>query len=120
MAGRARKKTAGESAAPGKVKQPHGGELLTGGVPGNKGGTGRPPDKFKAMCRELASSADVEREVKKILKKGSKDPMFVPALRWATEHGYGKASQAVTLEVGETLEELIVGSMGIRKQAPAE
>lgn len=100
------------------VKKP--GTFKKGGDPrqgrGPKKGApnaGRPPDAFKEMCRGLASSADVEREVRKIIKRGSKDPMFVQALRWASEHGYGKPAQAVTHEVGESLEAMIVRSMGL-------
>lgn len=53
------KKAAGKSAgetttptAPSLVPQPHGGALLTGGVPGNAGGTGRPPSAIRASLRE--------------------------------------------------------------------
>jgi hypothetical protein len=36
------------------VPRPDGkGALLTGGVPGNKGGTGRPPNEVRALAREL-------------------------------------------------------------------
>lgn len=47
-------KTAGKTAAPVKRTQPHGGALLTGGMPGNRGGTGRPPSELK---RRLVGSA---------------------------------------------------------------
>ena len=77
----------------GKLRTPkHGkGKLRVGG----NGSGGRPPDKFKAMCRALASSKDVETQVRAILKAGSTDPLFIGALRWASEHGYGKPEQAV-------------------------
>lgn len=47
-------KTSKKSAAktPDLVPQEHGGALLSGGVPGNKGGTGRPPDEFKQWLAE--------------------------------------------------------------------
>lgn len=45
-------KTAGKSAGPDLVPQPHGGALLSGGVPGNKGGTGRPPSAIRRELRE--------------------------------------------------------------------
>lgn len=35
------------------VRQPHGGALLQGGRLGNKGGSGRPPDEFRRLAREL-------------------------------------------------------------------
>ena len=44
------KKTAGKTAV---VPQKHGGALLTGGVPGNKGGTGRPPNELRGSMREI-------------------------------------------------------------------
>lgn len=48
---KAGRKTAGKTTAPSKRPQPHGGALLTGGVPGNKGGTGRPPSELRAQLR---------------------------------------------------------------------
>ena len=38
-------------AGPSLVPQPHGGALLTGGKPGNKGGTGRAPSVVRERCR---------------------------------------------------------------------
>lgn len=35
------------------IPQPHGGALLPGGKPGNKGGTGRPPNELRQRMREL-------------------------------------------------------------------
>lgn len=47
-------KSAGKSAAsvPAKIPQPHGGALLSGGMPGNAGG-GRPPDEIRARLRAI-------------------------------------------------------------------
>lgn len=45
------RKAAAKSAAPRKVPQPHGGALLSGGMPGNRGGTGRPPSELRARLR---------------------------------------------------------------------
>ncbi len=42
------KKTAANTAA--KIKQAHGGELLSGGAVGNKGGSGRPSNAIRARC----------------------------------------------------------------------
>ena len=33
------------------VEQEHGGALKTGGTPGHKGGTGRPPSAIRELCR---------------------------------------------------------------------
>lgn len=63
------KKRAAKSAE--LIPQPHGGALLTGGVPGNKGGTGRPPDWLKALKREAASDAVVQ--VKEMLSRRELD-----------------------------------------------
>lgn len=70
--------------------QPHGGALRNGGT--NKGGTGRPPDAFKAMCRALACSAE---EAATTVLGNPDHPAFVGALKWASEHGYGKPSQTI-------------------------
>jgi hypothetical protein len=49
---------------PEKVPQPHGGALLRGGMPGNKGG-GRPPSPFKNFIRELRDNPDVQDALKR-------------------------------------------------------
>jgi len=56
------------------------------------GGGGRPPDAFKAMCRELACSAE---DGVKIALADNKHPAFLGALKWATEHGYGKPKETL-------------------------
>jgi len=68
---------------------------MSGGVPGNKGG-GRPPDQFKAMCAALASSKEVEQNVRKILAD-PEHPLYLGALKWATENGYGKPQETLTV-----------------------
>lgn len=54
QSGGSSKKSAKKSATgPKLVPQPNGrGALLSGGQPGNKGGTGRPPNEIRAMLRE--------------------------------------------------------------------
>ena len=37
----------------GMVAQEHGGALKSGGTPGNKGGTGRPPNELRGTLREI-------------------------------------------------------------------
>ena len=37
----------------GMVVQEHGGALKSGGTPGNKGGTGRPPNELRGTLREI-------------------------------------------------------------------
>ena len=103
------RKTAAKSADPKLVVQEHGGALLTGGVPGNRGGTGRPPDAFTAMCRELASSQTVELNVRAILENPA-HPAYLGALKWASEHGYGKPKQEHELTASDSLAALIAGT----------
>lgn len=45
------------TAPPAKIPQPHGGALYAGGVPGHRGGPGRPP----SMLRELLRGSFAER-----------------------------------------------------------
>ncbi len=70
----------------------NGGALLSAGQPGNKGGTGRPPDAFRELCRELACSGSVAAAA--ILQLPD-HPAYIGALKWATEHGYGKPKETV-------------------------
>lgn len=51
------------------------------------------------MCRELASSKDVEKAVITALKN-SAHPAFLGALKWATEHGYGAAAKSLDVTSG--------------------
>lgn len=67
---------------------------------------GRPPDKFKELCRELATGEKTVAQIRLILKN-KKDPQFMAALRWASEHGYGKPAQPVDLGVTDSLAALI-------------
>lgn len=53
---------------------------------------GRPPDLFRELCRELACSAE---DAARIALADSKHPAFIGALKWATEHGYGRPAQTI-------------------------
>lgn len=58
-------KKSAKKAPPEKRTPKHGkGKLLTGGMPGNKGGSGRPPLAFKAYAQELASDPAVRAALK--------------------------------------------------------
>jgi hypothetical protein len=76
------------------------GASLVPGNPGNSGGkpgrSGRTPDAFKEMCRELASREETLAAVDQILRDAN-HPMFMSALKWATEHGYGKAKESLEM-----------------------
>jgi hypothetical protein len=76
-------------------KPEHGNGALRVGNPGNKGG-GRPPDEFKRLCASLASGDATVEQVKTILENAT-HPAFVSALKWATEHGYGKAKDSLEI-----------------------
>lgn len=87
------KKSGGKSA--GLMKPgPRGGMLRVGSLPGNTPGTGRPPDEFKAAMRALASYAEQAGYVRDVL--ADKDhPQWLGALKYVTEHGYGKPTQTL-------------------------
>lgn len=67
------------------VKQPHGGALIQGGT----GAGGRPPDAFKALCRELVTREKTIDAVTAILDNPDHQH-YMRALEWAAAHGYGK------------------------------
>lgn len=60
----------GAESGPVLREQPHGGALLSGGVPGNKGGNGRPPNEIRALARDLGyrSMKIIEKEVERLEK----------------------------------------------------
>lgn len=73
------------------------GGLLRSGNPGNKGG-GKTPEAFKLACQQLASSADRFALAKRVLDDPDTYPsLWLGALKWATEHGYGKPTEHVEL-----------------------
>lgn len=76
----------------------NGGTLLPGGQEGNKGGTGRPPNEFKAAMQALASRDDVLESLKRITDDPD-HPHYMAALKHVTEHGYGKAPQTVNANI---------------------
>lgn len=89
-------------------KPKHGrGLLRIGGT--NKGGPGRPPDEFKELCRQLASGEITIANVQKILNN-PRHAQFLPALRWATENGYGKPKESLELSADGSLSALIAGA----------
>lgn len=69
---------------------------------GKPGRSGRTPDEFKRMCQELASSESVRTNVLAILASPADYPgLYVGALKWATEHGYGKPTETMKLDAPE-------------------
>lgn len=59
-----------------------------------KGHGGRPPDAWKALCRELASSEDVIEKAKLVLAVPN-HPAWLGAWKFLTEQGYGKPTQPI-------------------------
>lgn len=67
--------------------QPHGGALRNGGT--NKGGPGRTPEVWKALCRELSTSKEVLEQARKVIKD-KEHPAWLGAWRFLVEQGFGK------------------------------
>jgi len=105
-------KTAKKTAKPSPV---NGVELRVGAHPGNTGGkpgrSGRPPDAFKAICRELVTRNDTLAAVRKILRDPN-HPAFIGALKWATEHGYGRPLQRLETDGKVNLTVRLVRELG--------
>lgn len=76
-------------------------------VGGTNPGAGRPPDAFRELCQGLASKDDTIKVVERVLKD-DEHPAWLGALKWATEHGYGKPTQQVEVsgEVGSYVAEV--------------
>ena len=80
------------------INQKHGGALLTGGVPGNRGG--RPTNPWRAECAELADLGLKAARAKQILENPD-HPAWLGALKFVSEQAYGKAVQTVAGEAEE-------------------
>ena len=90
------------------VPQPHGGALYAGGVPGHRGGGGRPPSELKARIRER-SATFVHDEgvaiVQDIARYGKRDSDRLKAVQLAASLGEltqvpGGGTGAVNIQVG--------------------
>lgn len=79
---------------PALVPQSKGGALLTGGVPGHKGGGGRPPDEFKRILAHLSSREETVTALGKILKNPD-HPHFMKAQAYVSDRGYPDLMPAV-------------------------
>lgn len=92
------KKLAAKLAAPVTatlVPQPHGGALLTGGVPGHVGAGGRPPNWLRDWCDELLASEKAKQQVKEILEDKT-HAAFHQMWKAVTERAKGKPEQSIT------------------------
>ena len=84
-----------------------------GNTCGKPGRSGRPPDAFKATRRELVTRNETLAAVRKILRDPD-HPAFVGALKWATEHGYGRPLQRVEADGKVNLTIRLVRELGER------
>jgi hypothetical protein len=84
-----------ESAALKLVPQPNGkGALLSGGVPGNKGGSGRPRKAFKKFCRELAASEKYQKALEDAATDDKHD-QFIGAAKLVATFATSKPAKKV-------------------------
>lgn len=99
------RRTSEKKSAPQLIPRPDGkGALLSGGVPGNKGGTGRPPNEVRALARDLGyrSLGAIEKVLEKIeaqLEEGK--PVNTDLLLRIAEHAnkYGLGTRDTTEHV---------------------
>jgi hypothetical protein len=70
----------------------NGGRLLAGGKPGNKGGTGRPPNWLREFCDSLLASPKCKAAVRAILSDAN-HPAFATMWKAAGDRAHGKAEQ---------------------------
>jgi hypothetical protein len=74
----------------------NGGTLRRGGVSGNRGGPGRPTDKYVQLCAKLVSAKECQEAVVAILH--DKDhPGFVPLYKLLTERAFGRVKETIDL-----------------------
>lgn len=78
----------------GRVPQPHGGALNAGGVPGNRGGTGRPPDAFRIRMQTILERSETASAVERCLaNEGNRN--FANVLKFATERAFGATPERI-------------------------
>jgi hypothetical protein len=68
-------------------KGKHGGTLRIGN-PGNKGGTGRPPNAFRHFCQEVLADPNTRKAIRKIARS-SDNPASVNLFGKLALFGYG-------------------------------
>ena len=99
-------KPTGESRTPVLIPQPGGrGALLSGGMPGNKGGPGRPRNELKEALAEIRR----DPEAQKALAEAAKDPEskgFPVAWRLAERYDPDRPSERLDV-TGNLWEDLV-------------
>lgn len=101
---------------PAKVEQPHGGALYAGGVPGHKGGGGRPPSVVRQAALEGA-----EKAIPKLVAHlNNKDIAVVQgAADKLLKYGLG-TQRAVGVSIEDVRERLAKTVATINRLAPRE
>lgn len=111
--------TAAETAV-GLVPQAHGGALRRGGVPGQRGGSGRPSSGWKRALRGALRSAKGLEVLKRIVSgdileqlgtKRAGEPIYgttknsdrIRAIEFLAEHGHGLPTQHVETDTQLTI-----------------
>ena len=126
MSDRANGKTAVKTAVaqvrrgttPDRIPQPHGGALLSGGLPGNRGGIGRPPS---ALRERLRGSFDERVGVlEQIADDQAADPQDrIRALEVMGKYGLGPVRELTVDEVRDRLRETVATIQRSLPQAKA-
>jgi hypothetical protein len=82
--------------------------LLTGN-PGNKGGTGRPPNWLREWCDERLADPTAKDAVELILSN-PKNPAFVPMWKAVADRAHGKPLQTLDANLTVRLEDIVAES----------
>jgi hypothetical protein len=98
MASKSSKELTKELAKLGQFVPRHGrGKLNTGGTPGHKGGSGRPPDKLKAFWASVLNGAASQKEVRRVLENAD-HPAFASLYAKVALHLVGVPTKAESRE----------------------
>jgi hypothetical protein len=107
----ARKAAEPEPKTEAKSRKPVRGRPFVSGDPRanrTKPGPGRPKDRFKRLCQKLTM-----RSARKYCRKILRNPNhqhYMSALRWASEHGFGKPDTHLDVAGKITLEQLVAAA----------
>jgi hypothetical protein len=82
-----------------------------GGRGPKKGEGGRPPEAWKAACRELASRPAMLTKAREVLAQPD-HPAWLGAWKFLAEQGYGKAAQPLQHDGDVTLTVRFAGDAG--------
>jgi hypothetical protein len=112
--GKTAEKTTAEAPAPSEklIPQAHGGALKPGGTKGNRGGTGRPPDKLKEKWEALLNRPTTQRSLGMILKNPH-HPHFPKVLVALSDRTRGRPGVQVRIPGQDGEGEILVDIGGI-------